>query len=220
MAAPEPHTTEDPRLSATHGAPQAADLLEHELIGRNIVEGRWSLQVVEEHDDTYWSVFRALESRVRDELMAGRRHIFEAEMKEDRRSHGVRHHEAVPDDDGPNRRRDEGRPANPLRRGYRMGWTPPSELEVDEMTEKGSTEEFEVTVGNVVGKIMELIREGNVRRITLKRDGKKLIEIPLNAGLTVGAITALVAPLLLGVGALAAVITRVTIVVERPSGAE
>ena len=72
------------------------------------------------------------------------------------------------------------------------------------MTDKGSTEEFEVTFGNVVNKIMELIREGNVRRITLKREGRTLVEIPLNAGLTVGAVTALVAPLLLGVGAIAA----------------
>jgi S1-C subfamily serine protease len=84
------------------------------------------------------------------------------------------------------------------------------------MTAKGNTEEFEVTINNVIGKVVELVREGNVRRITLKREGKTLVEIPLNAGLTVGAITALVAPLLLGVGALAAVITKVTIVVERP----
>ena len=88
------------------------------------------------------------------------------------------------------------------------------------MTEKGTTEEFEVTFGNLVNKITELIREGNVRRITLKREGKTLAEIPLNAGLTVGAITALVAPLLLGVGALAAVVARVTIVVERPPQAD
>lgn len=85
------------------------------------------------------------------------------------------------------------------------------------MTEKGSTEEFEVTFGNVVNKIVELIQEGNVRRITLKREGRTLVEIPLNAGLTVGAITALVAPLLLGVGAVAAVLTKVTVVVERPA---
>ncbi len=84
------------------------------------------------------------------------------------------------------------------------------------MTDKGSTEEFEVTAGNVIKKIMELIHEGNVRRITLKRDGKTLIEIPVNVGVTVGAITALVAPLLLGVGAIAAVVSKVTIVVERP----
>jgi S1-C subfamily serine protease len=84
------------------------------------------------------------------------------------------------------------------------------------MTEKGSTEEFEVTVNNVVRKVMELIHEGNVRRITLKRSGRTLVEIPLNAGLTVGAVTALVAPLLLGVGALTAVLAKVTVVVERP----
>ena len=84
------------------------------------------------------------------------------------------------------------------------------------MTDKGSTEEFEVTAGNVIKKIAELIHEGNVRRITLKRDGKTLIEIPVNVGVTVGAITALVGPLLLGVGAIAAVVSKVTIVVERP----
>ena len=78
-----------------------ADELERELVGRNILEGRWSYQVVEEYDDTYWSAFRALEARVRADLMDGRRHIFESEMKEDRRSHGRRHHEAVPDDSGP-----------------------------------------------------------------------------------------------------------------------
>lgn len=83
------------------------------------------------------------------------------------------------------------------------------------MTEKGSTEEFEVTFSNVIGKITELIHEGNVRQIILKREGRTLVEIPLNAGLTVGAITALVAPLLVGVGAIAAVVTKVTIVVER-----
>lgn len=88
------------------------------------------------------------------------------------------------------------------------------------MTEKGSTEEFEVTLNNVIDKVTELIKEGNVRKITLKRDGKTLVEIPLNAGLTVGAITALVAPLLLGVGAIAAVVTKVTIVVERPAEPE
>ncbi len=77
-----------------------AELLGRELVGRNIIEGRWSYQVVEEYDDTYWTPFRDLEARVRDALMHGRRHIFEAEMKEDRRSHGLRHHEAVPDDGG------------------------------------------------------------------------------------------------------------------------
>ena len=83
------------------GHSEIADELERELVGRNILEGRWSYQVVEEYDDTYWSLFRALEARVRADLMDGRRHIFESEMKEDRRSHGRRHHESVPDDSGP-----------------------------------------------------------------------------------------------------------------------
>ena len=83
------------------------------------------------------------------------------------------------------------------------------------MSDNGRTEEFEVTFSNLVGKVSELVREGNVRRITLKREGRTLAEIPLNAGLTIGAITALVAPLVLGVGAVAAVLTKVTVVVER-----
>ena len=78
-----------------------AGLLQHDLVGRNILEGRWSYQLVEEYDDTYWSVFRQLEARVRQELLDGRRHVYEAELKEERRTHGARHHEAVPDDRGP-----------------------------------------------------------------------------------------------------------------------
>jgi hypothetical protein len=73
-----------------------ADRIERELVGRNVLEGRWSFQVVEEYDDTYWSVFRRVEQAARDELVGGRRHVFEAEMKEDRRTTGLRHHEAVP----------------------------------------------------------------------------------------------------------------------------
>lgn len=73
-----------------------ADRVTDEIIGRNIAEGRWTFQLVEEFDDGYWSNFRALEKQVRDELVAGRRHLFEAEMKEARRTRGRRHHEARP----------------------------------------------------------------------------------------------------------------------------
>ncbi len=78
-----------------------ADRVSEALVGRNIVEGRWSFQLVEEYDVTYYSAFRELEQQARDELVQGRRHLFEAEMKEDRRTHGARHHEAVPQDGGP-----------------------------------------------------------------------------------------------------------------------
>lgn len=86
----------DSLRKAGHGA--VADRLQTEMVGRNVVSGRWTFQVVEEFDDNYWSVFRAEERRVRDELQAGVRHVFEAEMKEDRRSKGHPGHEATPAD--------------------------------------------------------------------------------------------------------------------------
>jgi hypothetical protein len=79
------------------GHDDAADLLETELLGRNVIPGRWTFQVVEDYDDTYWSVFRDLEEQVRDRLVQGRRHLFEAKMKEDRRTHGHPDHTARPD---------------------------------------------------------------------------------------------------------------------------
>ncbi|MDZ4264747.1 MAG: hypothetical protein U1D00_03425, partial [Mycobacterium sp.] len=59
-------------------------------------EGRWTFQVVEEFDDAYWSRFRDHERRVRDELLGGARHLHEARMKEQRRTHGRKGHEAGP----------------------------------------------------------------------------------------------------------------------------
>lgn len=80
------------------GHPGVADRLEAELIGRNVLAGRWTFQLVEEYDDTYWSVFRALEKQARDELAAGRRHLYEARLKQSERTADRRHHEATPDD--------------------------------------------------------------------------------------------------------------------------
>ena len=48
-----------------------ADRLECELVGRNVLYGRWTFQVIEEFDDNYWSVFRDHERRVREELQQG-----------------------------------------------------------------------------------------------------------------------------------------------------
>ena len=70
------------------GHAELADRLERELVGRNVIEGRWTFQIVEEYDDTYWSLFRALEQEARDQLTDGRRHLHEARMKEERRTHG------------------------------------------------------------------------------------------------------------------------------------
>ena len=75
-----------------------ADAVETDLVGRNILEGRWSFQVVEEYDAGYYAAFKEHEKSARDELVGGRPHLFEAEMKEDRRTHGAPGHEATPAD--------------------------------------------------------------------------------------------------------------------------
>ena len=78
------------------GHAEIADRLEAEVVGRNVLYGRWTFQIVEDFDDNYWSVFREHERQVRDELQHGVRHVFEAEMKERRRTHGRRGHESRP----------------------------------------------------------------------------------------------------------------------------
>ncbi|WP_022892247.1 hypothetical protein [Agromyces subbeticus] len=75
-----------------------ADRIDAEIVGRNVLEGRWTFQIVEEYDDGYFAAVRASERAARDELIGGRRHLFEAEMKERERSNGMRHHEARPHD--------------------------------------------------------------------------------------------------------------------------
>jgi len=82
------------------GHTDLADRIERELVGRNVLEGRWSFQIVEEYDDGYFAAFRELEQTARNELVDGRRHLFEAEMKEDRRTQGRPGHSARPQDGG------------------------------------------------------------------------------------------------------------------------
>lgn len=74
------------------------------------------------------------------------------------------------------------------------------------------TEEFRLNGSELVERIKELVREGNIRRICIKNeDGKPLIEIPL----TWGVVGAALLPVLAAVGAIAALVTRCDIVVER-----
>ena len=78
------------------GHEKIADRLETELVGRNVLDGRWTFQVVEEYDDNYWSLFRELEKAARDELVDGRRHLYEARMKQAERTVGLQGHSAHP----------------------------------------------------------------------------------------------------------------------------
>lgn len=78
------------------GEHRHAELLRRDVVGRNVLDGRWTFQVVEEFGRTYDEPFRRAEEQVRGDLMAGRRHVYEAELKERERSRGRRGHEARP----------------------------------------------------------------------------------------------------------------------------
>jgi len=78
--------------------------------------------------------------------------------------------------------------------------------------EKSRTEELTVNGEQLVSTVKELVHQGNIRRITVKnRDGKSLIEIPL----TLGVVGILLLPTLAALGAVAALVTECTIVIER-----
>jgi hypothetical protein len=81
-------------LLRSAGHTELADRLAEDLLGRNVIPGHWTFQIMEEYDDTYWSVFRAFDKEARDTLTGGRRHLFEAGLKEQRRTHGHPDHSA------------------------------------------------------------------------------------------------------------------------------
>ncbi|MEU8182567.1 hypothetical protein AB0B85_12410 [Micromonospora sp. NPDC049044] len=84
------------KLLREAGHDETADRVEQELLGRNVLPGRWTFQIVEEFDDGYYAAFQEIERDAREKLAGGRRHIYEAEMKERRRTHGMPGHEATP----------------------------------------------------------------------------------------------------------------------------
>jgi hypothetical protein len=93
-------TGEAVELLRACGQGELADDIDEHLVGRNVIEGRWTFQIVEEFDATYYGAFREGLAHVERELMGGRAHVFESEMKEDRRTTGRRHHEHRPPEAG------------------------------------------------------------------------------------------------------------------------
>jgi hypothetical protein len=93
---------------------------------------------------------------------------------------------------------------------------PEAEKKVEE---KVRVEEFEVSGDKVVSRVKELLHEGNVRRISLRtKEGKTLIEVPLTIGVAGAATAALLAPVWAAIGAIAAMVVDLRIVVERVEG--
>ena len=77
---------------------------------------------------------------------------------------------------------------------------------------KTRTEEFKLHGDEILNKLKELLHQGNIRRIILKDEsGKTFMEIPL----TVGVVGAIVIPVWAAIGAIAALVSKLTIVVEK-----
>lgn len=65
------------------GVPKLADEIDECLVGRDIIDGWWSFQVVESYDRDYWQVIRDVEREARSRTGFADRHVYEAEMKDD-----------------------------------------------------------------------------------------------------------------------------------------
>ncbi|MGI8310181.1 hypothetical protein [Saccharopolyspora hattusasensis] len=74
------------RALRSTGHTELADAVERNLVGRNVLPGRWTFQAIEEFDEGYYEPFRNNEEHVRQIMLGGRRHVYEAAMKEAARS--------------------------------------------------------------------------------------------------------------------------------------
>lgn len=80
------------------------------------------------------------------------------------------------------------------------------------MSEHFRTEEFKVEGEKLLSKIKEILHEGNIRRVIIKdKEGKVIMEVPM----TIGIVGVLIAPQLAAIGAIAALLTEATVVVEK-----
>ncbi len=83
------------------------------------------------------------------------------------------------------------------------------------------TEQIEITASELVERTKELIEEGNVRRLIIRnQEDEVLLEVPLTAGVAVGGVVALIAPVLAALGAMAALLTHVKVEIVRTKGGD
>ena len=66
------------------GHEELAERVDRELVGRNVIPGMWTFQVVEAYDDEYYGRFRELVAEARETLAGGERHTYEARLKSER----------------------------------------------------------------------------------------------------------------------------------------
>ncbi|MGW8991442.1 hypothetical protein ACWGRF_16145 [Streptomyces zhihengii] len=89
------------RLLREAGHHEQAERVEREILGRNVIPGHWTFQIVEAYNATYYRPFQELEADIRGELADGRDHLYEAGMKEARRTRNHPDHTALPPGDHP-----------------------------------------------------------------------------------------------------------------------
>lgn len=81
---------------------------------------------------------------------------------------------------------------------------------------KSIKEEIEITGHELIARVKELIKEGNIRKLIFKKDtGEVIFELPLTAGVAVGGVTMLIAPVLVAIGAVAGLLARVKVEIIR-----
>ena len=87
--------------------------------------------------------------------------------------------------------------------------------------ERTWTEEIEIDGGELVNRVKALIEEGNVRRLVIRKPNDEiLLEVPLTAGVAVGGVVTIFAPVLAALGAMAALLAKVKIQIVRTTGAD
>lgn len=84
------------RLLRDAGEAESADHLDRDIVGRNVLDGRWTFQIVEEFDHTYYDEVQRTMRSLEDRYQGGLRHVYEAQMKERRRTPGLASHEHRP----------------------------------------------------------------------------------------------------------------------------
>ncbi|MEU9109015.1 hypothetical protein AB0D54_32735 [Streptomyces xanthophaeus] len=83
------------RLLREAGHEDQARRVEREILGRNVIPGHWTFQIVEAYNSTYYGPFAELEREVLNSLADGRDHLYEADLKERRRTRGHPDHTAT-----------------------------------------------------------------------------------------------------------------------------
>jgi hypothetical protein len=84
------------------------------------------------------------------------------------------------------------------------------------MSDTTRTEEFKVNGDTLVAEVKKLVHEGDVRRIIIKtEEGQTLVEIPLTLGVVGGVVGAVLLPVWAAIGAIAALVAKLTLVVEK-----